>query len=153
MDTSPNPKIMKMRTFRGFPKWSRKVTSPKWSRIIRRSFRATLFLKFTIKMVPPPCSETPDPEFPSFFVNLLQAFRRISYWKAWKVEQLPVISHGLATTSARSQEWPAATGGHKHDCYKDPQEVLLLPKKNSDRFPRNRDGHQWQFVGIELPWL
>ena len=52
------PKIMKNMTFSIFPKWKLKVTSPKWSRIILRSFRATLFLEFTIKIAPRP----PDPK-------------------------------------------------------------------------------------------
>ena len=40
--------------FEFFPKWNRTVTSPTWSRIIIRSFRATLFLKLTVKMSPRP---------------------------------------------------------------------------------------------------
>ena len=36
----------------GFPKVNRKVISPSWSRIILRSFRATLFLNFTLTLPP-----------------------------------------------------------------------------------------------------
>ena len=50
MNTSKNPKIMNMKGFRVFPKLNRKVTSPKWSRIIIRSCWAILLLIFTIKM-------------------------------------------------------------------------------------------------------
>ena len=39
--------------FSGFPKVRPKSTSSKWSRIILRSFRATLFSKCTVNMPPP----------------------------------------------------------------------------------------------------
>ena len=62
MDTSENPKIMKMTGFRAFPKWNQKITIPKRSRIILRSFWATLLCKFTIKMTPQ-TPRTPNPKF------------------------------------------------------------------------------------------
>ena len=40
--------------FNVFPKWNRKVTSPKWSGIILRSFWAILVIIFTIEMAPDP---------------------------------------------------------------------------------------------------
>ena len=64
---------MKM-SFRISPKWNRKVTNPKWTWIIIRSFRAYLFLKFTIKMSPP-TPPPPDPKsgcfwkFPGFSIG------------------------------------------------------------------------------------
>ena len=48
----PGPKTMKLKGFRVFPKWNRNVTNPEWSRIILRSFWATLLVEFTIKMPP-----------------------------------------------------------------------------------------------------
>ena len=59
MDTSQNPKTMEIIGFRVFQKWSRKVSRPKWSRIVLRSFRAIRFLKFTIELPP----QAPKPEF------------------------------------------------------------------------------------------
>ena len=47
-----HPKVMKMGVCGGFAKWSGKVTSPKWSRILLRSFWATLLLEFEVKMAP-----------------------------------------------------------------------------------------------------
>ena len=44
------PKIMIMMNFLIFGKWNRKVTSPKWSRIVLQSFWATLFSKLSVKM-------------------------------------------------------------------------------------------------------
>ena len=49
-------------------KWNRKVTHPKWSRIIIRSFRPTLLL---ISTIPPP-PDPPNPEsgfFPDFLTQ------------------------------------------------------------------------------------
>ena len=53
-------KTMKNEGVRIFPKWIQKVTSPKWSRIIVRSFRATLFWKITVRMAPQ--THPPDPK-------------------------------------------------------------------------------------------
>ena len=50
MDTSEIPQIMKMRGLKVFQSWNRKVISPKWSRIIPRSFQAYLFHERTIKI-------------------------------------------------------------------------------------------------------
>ena len=50
MDGSKNLKTMIMMGGQVFPKRNIKVTSPKRSRIILRSFRATLFLKCRMKM-------------------------------------------------------------------------------------------------------
>ena len=58
-----NLKIMERMTVRIFPKWNRKVTNPKRSRRIIRSFWATLFLKITIKTAPQ-TPQTPNPDFP-----------------------------------------------------------------------------------------
>ena len=65
MSPSENPNILQMMLF-WLPKWNQKVTSPKRSRIILRSFKATLFLTFTIKMSPRP-PQTPKPDFPRIF--------------------------------------------------------------------------------------
>ena len=48
------PKTMNMEGFRVFGRWDRKTISPKWSTINLRSFRANLFLKFTVEMTPRP---------------------------------------------------------------------------------------------------
>ena len=50
MLTSTSPRTIQMRGFVSFPKWIRKVTSPKWSRIILQSLLATLSILLTIKM-------------------------------------------------------------------------------------------------------
>ena len=61
----PGPKTTKMEGVGVLPKWNRKVTSPKSSRIILRSFWATLFSKFTVEMPPPP--QTPNQAFSRLF--------------------------------------------------------------------------------------
>ena len=65
---APNPKIVRMVGGRVFPKWNLKVTSPKPSRIIMRSFWAPLFSKFIVKMVPQ-TPQTPTPDFSWIFVD------------------------------------------------------------------------------------
>ena len=50
MDTSENPEMMKMKGFRSPIQANRKVTSPKWSRIIIQSFWPYLFHKYTTKI-------------------------------------------------------------------------------------------------------
>jgi hypothetical protein len=65
-----NPKTMKMKGS-GF-KRNREVTNPKRSRISLQSFRATLFLKFTIEMPPRPPPDLKSrifPDFPGFSVG------------------------------------------------------------------------------------
>ena len=68
IDTSQNPEIMEMMGFQVLPKWNRKADSPKWSRIITRSFLGHSFLKIYNKNGPRP----PDPksgfllDFPGF---------------------------------------------------------------------------------------
>ena len=52
MNTSRNLKIMKIKALGVFPKWNRKVASPKWSRIILRSFWVILLIIFTVEMTP-----------------------------------------------------------------------------------------------------
>ena len=51
MGTTGNLEILKMMGVRFFPKWNRKVTSPKRRRINLRSFWAMLFHIFTIKTI------------------------------------------------------------------------------------------------------
>ena len=61
-----NPKIMNMMGFQIFPRWNLRATSTKWSRIMLRSFRATLFLKCIATMAPRP-PQSPNPKFARFF--------------------------------------------------------------------------------------
>ena len=69
---------MKIKGFRGFPKWNRKVTSPKWSRIILRSFRATLFSKSTVlKKLENPGSSIQY--FPEIIKRISRFCRRASF--------------------------------------------------------------------------
>ena len=69
-----NPRTMKMIVFRTFLKWNQKVTSPKWSRIILRSFWPILFVEFIVQMVPQ-TPQTPNldfsPDFPGFSIGIL----------------------------------------------------------------------------------
>ena len=70
MDTSQNPKLMKRMSFQVFPTWNLKVTNPKRSRIILRSFRAPLFLKSAMKMAPrPPRPLDPKSGFQPHFAD------------------------------------------------------------------------------------
>ena len=63
MDASQNPKIKTIMTFRLFPQWNRKVICPDWSRIVLRSFWATLLSPFTTQRPPRPPPD-PKPDFP-----------------------------------------------------------------------------------------
>ena len=60
------PTTMNMMSFRVFLWWIRKITSPKWSGMILRSFWAILWMKFTVKM-PSQTPQTPSPDFSLFF--------------------------------------------------------------------------------------
>ena len=72
------PKIRESSKWWGFgPKLILKVTSPKWSRIILRSFRAHLFLKFTVKFPAP----DPNTDFPGFYMKTHPLHVRIGYWQ------------------------------------------------------------------------
>ena len=46
-----NPKIMNMMGFQVFPKWNRKVTCPKWSRIILRSLMQGAWIILTVRLM------------------------------------------------------------------------------------------------------
>ena len=85
MGTSENPKIMRMKSFRVFPKWILKVSSPKRSRGILRNFRATRFLKIAVKMA----AQTPNPYFLGFprnFYRKSKFFRNTgSFWTRIRV--------------------------------------------------------------------
>ena len=75
MVTSARSENHEMKGFRVVLKWILKVTNPKWSRIILRSFWAHLSIIFTIKM-PPPRPQTPNPDFVPYFPDF-PAFSRI----------------------------------------------------------------------------
>ena len=81
--------------------WNRKVTNPKWSRIIQRSFWATLVFKFTIKMAPKPPPNHKSGIVPSSPIEPLQ----IPYYCA----RTPFgLAYGLKNWSAG---WPACIPG------------------------------------------
>ena len=56
-----------LQIFRVFPKWSLKLTSPKWSRIVLRSFWAILSIIFTMKITAEPLD--PKSAFYSDFLD------------------------------------------------------------------------------------
>ena len=70
---------MKMMGFQVLPEWNRKVTSPKWSRVILRSFRAILLMIFTIKMAPQ-TPQTPNPQFSQDFPGI--SIGNQLFWRA-----------------------------------------------------------------------
>ena len=89
MDRSENPKTMEMLTSRVLTKWNREVTTAKWSRIILRSFWATLFQKNTRKKAP----QTPwDPktEFYQVFpgISVGNRFFLNRGWPGWALREL-----------------------------------------------------------------
>ena len=61
-----------------FPRWNRKVNSPKWSRIIRWTF----FFKFTIKMPPPDPPRPQNRNFPDLlgFLFGVPSYIRLPRW-------------------------------------------------------------------------
>ena len=75
MDTSTRWESHDNGDFQVFPKWNRKVASPKWSRIIMRSFWAIQRLKFTVKMR---FQTPPDPK--SGFSLDFPRFPQESFW-------------------------------------------------------------------------
>ena len=71
---------------RNFPRWILKVNNPKWNRMTKRSFWATLSEQNTIQLAPQ-SPQTPKPDFskPSqmFYRILLFFVRPICLWPTW----------------------------------------------------------------------
>ena len=81
MVTSARSENHEMMGFRVLGKWILKNTNPEWRRIILRSFRVTLFLKFTTKMAH---QTPPDPKSP-FFLDFPDMYigNQPFFWDLW----------------------------------------------------------------------
>ena len=89
MDTSENPKTMKMKGFRVPPEWNPEVTDPKWSRIIIRSFWAHLSLKLTTKVAPPKLPRPKSGCFRNFpWFSRRNHFFHVLYEESQQIKQL-----------------------------------------------------------------